>query len=182
LAQGKGAYILCMHLGNWEAMGAACSRNFGPSHVLVKAVGTSGLNRFVSEYRERNGFHWVKRQRKGDGLKAIANVLARGEIVGFVMDQARPGEPKLPFFGHLAKTNTSFAAILRRHQAPVVPSFVIREGFHKHTEYFLPPVELSFSEDAEADVLKHSALFNRIVEDCVKRCPEQYFWLHNRWK
>ncbi|MBM4252980.1 MAG: hypothetical protein FJ146_13490 [Deltaproteobacteria bacterium] len=182
LAEGKGAYILCMHLGNWEAMGAACSRHFGPSHVLVKAVGTSGLNRFVSEYRERNGFHWVKRQRKGDGLKAIANILARREVVGFVMDQARPGEPKLPFFGHPAKTNTSFAAILRRYPAPVVPSFVIREGFHRHTEYFLPPVEVSFTDDAQADVLRHSAQFNKIVEDCVRRCPEQYFWLHNRWK
>lgn len=182
LAAGRGAYILCMHLGNWEAMGAACSRNFGPSHVLVKAVGTSGLNRFVSEYRERNGFHWVKRQRKGDGLKAIANILAKREVVGFVMDQARPGEPKLPFFGHPAKTNTSFAAILRRYPAPVVPSFVIRDGFHRHTEYFLPPIELSFTDDAQADVLKHSAMFNGIVEECVRRAPEQYFWLHNRWK
>ncbi len=182
LAGGQGAYILCMHLGNWEAMGAACSRHFGPSHVLVKTVGTSGLNRFVSEYRERNGFHWVKRQRKGDGLKAIANILAKREVVGFVMDQARPGEPKLPFFGHPAKTNTSFAAILRRYPAAVVPSYVIREGFHRHTEYFLPPIELTFSDDIQADVVKHSVMFNAVVEECVRRSPEQYFWLHNRWK
>ena len=182
LAADRGAYILCMHLGNWEAMGAACTRHFGPSYVLVKKVGSSGLNRFVSEYRERNGFHYVKRQKKGDGLRAIADILERREIVGFVMDQARPGEPKLPFFGHPAKTNTIFAAILRRYPAPVVPSFVVRQRFNQHTEYFLPALQLEYSNDSAADVLRHSTQFNAIVEQCVRRCPEQYFWLHNRWK
>ena len=100
-------------MGNWEAMGAAWAL-VTPAHVLVKKVGSSSVDRFVSELRDRNGFLTVKRKKKGDGFSAIRDVLARGEIVGFVMDQARPGEPKLPFFGRPAKTNTSFAAIWRQ--------------------------------------------------------------------
>ena len=98
------------------------------------------------------------------------------------MDQARPGEPKLPFFGHPAKTNTSFAAICRRFRAPIVPSFVLRQSFNRHVQYFLPEVSLEYTGDTDADILKQSTEFNAVVETCIRRCPEQYFWLHNRWK
>ena len=98
-AKGKGVYILCQHMGSWEAMGAYMTRHYGPTHVLVKKVGGSGMSRFVEELREHNQFLSVKREKKGDGVRAIARALDAGEILGFVMDQARPGEPRLPFFG-----------------------------------------------------------------------------------
>lgn len=182
LAEGRGAYVLCFHLGNWEAMGAKFNRAIGPSYVVVKKVGSPSVDRFVSEMRARIRFLTIKREHKGDGYRQIVDVLSRGEVVGFVIDQARPGEPKLPFFGHPAKTNTSFAAIWRRHPAPIVPSYITRRGVSRHTLEILPPVELTTTDDPEADVLAHSEHFNRIVEACVRRCPEQYFWMHNRWK
>ena len=182
LQQGKGAYILCFHLGSWEAMGAKCTRSFAPAHVLVKKVGHGSVDRFVSELRAKNGFLTVKRRKKGDGFAAIRDVLAQNEIVGFVMDQARPGEPKLPFFGRPAQTNTSFAAIWRRLPAPIVPAFIHRSSLGVHTLEFLPEVTPIVTADAEGDVLRHSTEFNGIVEACVRRHPEQYFWMHNRWK
>lgn len=182
LAEGRGAYILCFHLGNWEAMGAKCTRVFTPSYVLVKKVGHGGVDKFVSEMRAHNGFLTVKRQKKGDGFSAIKEILSRGEIVGFVMDQARPGEPKLPFFGRPAKTNTSFAAIWRRQPAPIVPAWIRRKRIGEHELQFFPEVRPTVTDDAEADILRHSTEFNAIVEQHVRSCPEQYFWMHNRWK
>lgn len=182
LATGSGAYILCFHLGNWEAMGAKFTRAFKPAYVIVKRVGGASVDRFVSDMRARNQFLTIKRQQKGDGFKQIQDTLARGEIVGFVIDQARPGEPKLPFFGRPAKTNTSFAAIVQRAPAPILPAFITRQGVSRHTIEILPPVELIQTGDAKADVLAQSEQFNRIVEACVRRYPEQYFWMHNRWK
>jgi KDO2-lipid IV(A) lauroyltransferase len=182
LARGRGAYVLCFHMGNWEAMGAAVTRCITPAHVLVKKVGSSSVDRFVSELRERNGFFTVKRQKKGDGYAAIRDILARGEIVGFVMDQARPGEPKLPFFGHPAKTNTSLAAIWQRIPAPIVPGMIQRTGVSKHVIEFFPELNLATTGDLEADIKTHSTLFNEVVERCARMCPEQYFWMHNRWK
>lgn len=178
----KGVYILCFHLGNWEAMGAQCTRMLCPSYVLVKKVGTGGLDRFVTEVRDKNQFLSVKRQKKGDGFTAIKEILAAGHIVGFVMDQARPGEPKLPYFGHPAKTNTSLAAIWRKVPAPIVPAFIRRVGVSKHILEFFPEVPLSITQDAEQDVLRHSTEFNAIVESHVRKHPEEYFWMHNRWK
>lgn len=182
LAQGRGVYVLCFHLGNWEAMGGAITRNIAPAYVLVKKVGSDSVDRFVSEVRRHNGFLTIVRRKKGDGYKAIKEALARGEIIGFVMDQARPGEPKLPFFGHPAKTNTSFAAIWRRDPAPIVPGFAVRTAVGEHVVEFLPEVKPTLTDDAEADVLRHSTEFNAVVEECVRRRPDQYFWMHNRWK
>ncbi len=182
LEQGSGIYILCFHLGNWEAMGAAVTRMIAPAYVLVKKVGGTSVDRFVSELREKNGFLTVKRRKKGDGYAAIKEILGRGEIVGFVMDQARPGEPKLPFFGRPAKTNTSLAAIRQRVPGPVVPSYILRTGPSQHVVEFFPELKLEESGDAGRDVLEHSTKFNAIVEACVRKAPEQYFWMHNRWK
>lgn len=182
LAQGQGAYVLCFHLGNWEAMGSRYTRLIGPSYILVKKVGSGGVERFVNELREKNDFLWVKREKKGDGAKAIKDILGRGEVVGFVIDQSRPGEPKLPFFGHPAKTNTSLAALWHKYPAPIVPSYIIRKGASRHVLNILAPLSLVSSGDEAADILTHSTLFNSVVEECVRRHPEQYFWMHNRWK
>jgi KDO2-lipid IV(A) lauroyltransferase len=182
LSQQHGAYVICCHLGNWEAMGAKMTRAIAPSHVLVKKVGGAGLDRFVTELRRRNGFLPVIRKEKGDGLKAIVKALSRHEVVGFAMDQARPGEPKLPFFGKPAKTNTSLAAIWMRHPAPIVSAFVRRLGVGRHVVEIMPALELKVSGNAEQDILALSEQFNGVVEAMIRANPSQYFWLHNRWK
>ncbi|MEY4632578.1 MAG: hypothetical protein RIQ81_2698 [Pseudomonadota bacterium] len=183
LARGKGMYAVVSHMGNWEAFGATMTRKVAPSRVIVKRVGGASTNRFVEDTRRHNDFLTVKRVKKGDGFSAIRDALAANEIVGFVMDQARPGEPKLPFFGVPAKTNTSLAAIWQRCPAPMVPAFIHRiPGTRNMQIEFLPEIELETSDDAAADILRHSARFNAAVEAIVKRHPEQYFWLHARWK
>lgn len=183
LAKGQGVYILCMHMGSWEAMGGAITRHFAPAYVLVKKVGSPGINRFVVEQRRRNSFCFIERKKKGDGMLGIVRALKEKHMVGFVMDQARPGEPKLPFFGTPAKTNTSFAAIWRRQPAPIVMSYAIRTSVGQHVVKFLPEVQgLTVSDNLEADILKHSQYFNELLESCIRQHPEQYFWLHDRWK
>lgn len=182
LEKNQGVYVLCFHLGNWEAMGAKISRTICPAHVLVKKVGSSAVNRFVEERRSQNGFITVKRKKKGDGFRAIKDVLQSKEIVGFVMDQARPGEPRLPFFGAPAKTNTSFAAIWHRAQAPIVPSYIMRKSACVHELRFFPEIQVEMQGNTESEIHKQSTFFNSVVERYVRDCPEQYFWAHNRWK
>lgn len=183
LARGQGMYAVVSHMGNWEAFGAAMTRKVARSHVIVKRVGGESTNRFVEETRRQNDFIAVKRSRKGDGFAAIRDALSANEIVGFVMDQARPGEPKLPFFGVPAKTNTSLAAIWRRCPAPLVPAFIHRiPGTRDMQIEFMPELKLDSTDNAAADVLEHSTSFNSAIESIIRRYPEQYFWLHARWK
>jgi KDO2-lipid IV(A) lauroyltransferase len=182
LAQKSGVYVLCCHMGNWEAMGAKYTHDICPARVIVKKIGVESVNRFVEELRNKNGFMSISRRKKGDGYRQIIDTLNQNQVVGFVMDQARRNEPKLQFFGHPARTNTSFAAIWQKRQAPILPSFMIRHGFNRHTVYIWPAVELTQSDDAAQDVLRFSQQFNDVVEKIVRFCPEQYFWMHDRWK
>lgn len=182
IAKGKGVYILCMHIGSWEAMGAAMTRRIRDTRVVVKKVGGPSMNKFVCDMRKHNGFHIIERRKKGDALLGIKETLSQGNLVGFVIDQARPGEPKLPFFGVPAKTNTSFAAIWRKMKAPIVPGYCFRTAPGKYEVGFLPELELNDTGNSERDIVQHSQLFNHVVEKIIRMKPEQYFWLHDRWK
>lgn len=182
LAQGKGAYILCIHMSSWEAMGGAVTANVCPSYVIVKKVGSPGINRFIVDARRRNHFYCIERSQKGDAYRGIVSTLNRGEIVGFVMDQSRPGEKELPFFGVPTKTNSSLAAIWQRRPAPIIPSYITRTGVHQYTVTFLPEVVMHQSKSLKNDVIINSLRFNQVVEEMIISCPEQYFWLHDRWK
>lgn len=182
IARGEGVYLLLCHMGNWEAMGSFMSHRYRPAHAAMKKVGSKGVNRYVEEMRARNEMHWIKRTKKGDAMRQMREILDRGDLVGFVMDQARSGEPRLPFFNADAKTNTSLAAIWNKRSAPVVPAYFYRRAFGKHTLVIHPALTLQRSEDLAGDILHNSTLFNREVEKIVREHPEHYFWFHNRWK
>lgn len=182
LAAGKGAYILCLHMGSWEAMGGALTRLGYRSNVVVKKVGSEKVNQFVIDLREKNGFYSILKRKKGDGKKGINNALKKNELVGFVMDQARPGEPLLPFFSKPAKTNTSFAAIWKQNPAPILPIYILRQEAGRHSIKVKPILKLPVSGDEKEDIMQHSIIFNKIMENIIRDCPEQYLWMHNRWK
>lgn len=182
LAQGKGVYILCFHMGNWESMGSAITHKVRPCRVIVKKVGNDSVNSFVQEQRDRNGFGTIVKGQKGTATRHIFRTLKEGGIVGFAFDQARSNSPRLPFFSKQASTNVSLAAIWRKRPAPIIVSYAERTGFAQHKVHFLPELDLTTSEDKESDIIAHSTEFNRILEQIIRKQPEQYFWLHNRWK
>lgn len=183
LAEGKGAMFICLHIGNWEALGCSISRYVRPMHILIKKVGGRGVNRFVVNARRRSGFVDIERQSRGDGARQIIRALKAGDIVGFVMDQSRPGEPKLPFFGYPAKTNTGFATLWARcGEPPVHVCFTYRVGVRRHVAVIGSRVTLQNSGDYRGDILHNSQVMNHLLEEVIRQHPEQYFWLHNRWK
>ena len=183
LARGNGAYVLCTHTGNFEAFAMILSKKFAKVTSPVKRVGSSkGLNQFIAENRARQGMDAFVRTKKGEGFLAIRKALDEKRIVGFMMDQARPGEPRLPLFGKPAKTNTSLGAIWERCPAPVIPGYSERVGFARHVVHLLPEVHFTSTGDAAADVLSRAVACNTIVETIVRRCPDQYWWVHDRWK
>lgn len=178
----EGGYILCIHMASWEAMGGGLSKKGYPSHVVVKKVGSKKINDMITQLRFKNGFLPIERRKKGDVVRKIRETLEKKEFIGFVMDQARPGEPFLPFFGVPAKTNTSFAAIWRKHPAPIIPGYIVMDEVGHYTVYFKDIIDLEVTDDAEKDILLHSELFNKKVEEMILEKPEQYFWMHDRWK
>ena len=182
LAHGHGVFIVCTHLGNPEATGAKIGKMV-PTWIPAKKVAVAGVNRFLTEMRQKRGFFVLPREKKGDGIRAIRDALAKNQVVGIVVDQTRPGEPKLPFFGHPAKSNTSYAAIWQRvGRPPVIALSIRREAFFEHTLRFLPALELPTVGSHEEQVLAHTLAFNQTAEKIIREDPASYFWMHDRWK
>lgn len=183
LKRGQGVYILCTHTGNFEVMAASLSQSFAKMTSPVKRVGKSaGINKFISENRAKQGIEAIVSKKRGEGFLAIRRALQENRLVGFMMDQSRPGEPRIDLFGKPAKTNTSLGAIWERCPAPLIPAYAERIGFARHIVHILPEVSFPPRIDRDSDILNRARACNTIVEDIVKRCPDQYWWIHDRWK
>ncbi len=180
---GKGVYVICTHTGNFEALAMIFSKKFAKVTTPVKKVGSmAGVNRFIFESRTKQGMDAFVRSKKGEGFIAMRRALEEKRIAGFMLDQARPGEPRIPLFGKPAKTNTSLGAIWEKCPAPVVPAYCERIGFARHVVHVLPEVQFTSSGDPKADILSRALQCNTIVEEIIRRCPDQYWWVHDRWK
>lgn len=182
LEKGKGAYIIAMHMSNWEASASGVSKQIQSVNAVVKKVGSEGMNRFVTELRTKNGLNVIFRKSTGDAVRSMKRVIANGEVVAVILDQSKPGEPFLPFFGKPAKTNTSFTAIWSRIKAPVFIAYSKRESVGKHVMYVKQEITLQDTGNSQVDIPANSTLINKKIEACIRECPDQYFWLHDRWK
>ncbi len=182
LAEGKGVLLLCIHIGNWEALAGAIAQKVAPTHVVVKRVGGKFTNNLVSWIRRQLGYNAIVKGQGSNAARHIFKALQRNEIVGFVMDQYKHGAPRLPYFGMDTQTNDGLAAIWRRSGAPVLPIMIERRAPQQHVATVWPMLDLQKTSDANQDILEATARFNRTMEAMVLTCPEQYFWLHDRWK
>jgi Kdo2-lipid IVA lauroyltransferase/acyltransferase len=179
---GGGMYLLCIHSGNFEALGSFVSRKWASVTVPVKHVGHGGVDRFVHAQRLKYQIEPIRSKIKGDAFRAIIKAIDEGRPVGFVIDQSRPGQPRIPLFGKPAKTSTSTAGIWRKKPAALIPLHIKRLGFNRHEVTSLAPLKLELSNDLAADLLVHAKQMNEAVESLIRLAPDQYWWIHNRWK
>jgi KDO2-lipid IV(A) lauroyltransferase len=135
----------------------------------------------LARYLRQRGGNWmVDKQR---GLKEILRHLREKRGVLIVMDQNTATSEGLlvNFFGKPART-TPVAAILARRDIPVLPVFARRLPDGRHLVVILPPIPMEKTNDPQADIQRHLETQNRIIEAWVRSCPEQWLWLHRRWK
>jgi len=176
--QGKGVLVLGAHLGNWDLLACAAARAGLPVNVVTRELKSSRLNRFWMAQREACGVRLLPAE---GSAKAVLRALRRNEVVALVLDQHEPDGLVVPFLGRPAATSAALARLARATGAPVVPAFLLRRG-DGYRARVLDPVELRRSEDRRRDHWENTARFNRIIEQEVRARPEQWFWVHRRWK
>lgn len=178
--RGRGVLLLTGHLGAWE-LGAFAQSVYGyPLNVVIRALDNPYLNDLVNRYRALAGNRIIE---KRDFLRGILEALKNNEAVGILMDQnSSPAEGVfVDFFGVPASTSTGMAKIALRTGAAVAPAFALWEK-DKYRLRFDPPLELVSTGDAERDIAANTQLFTRVLEDYVRRYPDQWLWIHRRWK
>ncbi|WP_022668466.1 lysophospholipid acyltransferase family protein [Desulfospira joergensenii] len=180
LKKRKGALVLTCHLGNWELLCQAVSQLGLENAILYRKLDFQPLERFLLEIREQFGTRLIAL--KGASRKVDA-LLARGHIVGTLLDQNVDWHEGcfVNFFGRPACTNDGVASLILRTKAPVVPMFIVREG-QKYLIEFLPEVPLVLTNDRIKDLEINTQNYTSAIETMIRRCPAQWFWVHNRWK
>ncbi len=185
LGEGKGALILTGHFGNWEVATIAGIGNYpevrGRFHFVRRAVKPKWLDAIVTRRFERAGFGVLG---KRGTLDAMLGVLERGDMIVFPFDQhARPPDGiEVDFFDAPAWTFKSLAIIALTTGAPVVPASSWRLSDGRHVLRFeapMPPIE---SADTNEAIRQNTRAYNAALERLVLRHPEQWYWVHRRWK
>ncbi|MBI2461414.1 MAG: lysophospholipid acyltransferase family protein [Candidatus Rokubacteria bacterium] len=181
MAQERGALLLSAHFGNWELLAAAHVLTGYPLSVVIRPLDSPALEAVLARCREGVGLQLIP---KREALRGVVTALARGGMVGVLLDQNATLHEGVfvPFFGRLASTSKGLALLAQKTGAPVVPVLIRREPDGTHRVTVDPPVPLQQSGDREADVLANTAAFTRIIERHVLAHPEQWFWVHRRWK
>lgn len=180
LAQGRGMVAIASHAGNWEYTVTGYGLRYRPVAVVGREMDHPWAARLARYLRQRGGNSMVSKQQ---GMKGIMGHLRANRPVGIIIDQNTTTEGGLlvNFFGHPART-TPVAALLARRGVPVLPTLSRRLADGRHLMVILPPLPLIKTSDPQADIRRHLELQNRTIEAWVRTCPEQWLWLHRRWK
>ena len=177
LAGGKGIIVLSAHLGNWELLGRWLAAKGVPLTVVAREPEEPLFAAYVRRIREGAGFTVLN---KGESARGLLAVLRRGAAVLLMPDQ-NSGDVFVPFFGVPAGTVAGPASLALHTGAPIVPSYCVREG-DGYRMLFLPPIPANKTENKEADVARIMTEANAVLEGVVRQYPDQWLWLHNRWK
>lgn len=183
-ARGKGVLFLTAHLGGWEIGSFVHSLYGNRLRVVMRRLDNPYLDRLTRWLR---GMHGNRLIDKDDFARGVLGALRKGETVGVLMDtNMSPQEGEfVDFFSHPACTTTSVARLALKTDAAVVPAFTIWDRdlgkYRIHFEPEIPAIRTQTGDDA-ADALANTAAYTKVIERFIRQYPDQWLWVHRRWK
>jgi len=180
-SQGRGVLFLTAHFGNWE-LGSFAHGVYGyPCYFVVRGLDNILIDRLINSYRCRSGGKAID---KSEFARGVLRAFAQGHAVGVLSDQNMlPSEGVfVDFFGRKACTTTGPARVARKTGAPIVLGLVIWDKKLKKYRLRFEAVDWIKCGEAEEEILVNTANFTRRLEEYVRRHPDQWLWVHRRWK
>ncbi|MDY6906328.1 MAG: lysophospholipid acyltransferase family protein [Thermodesulfobacteriota bacterium] len=180
LAKNRGVFALTAHLGNWELLPVATMLGLKNAGFVYRPLDTKPLDMFFSEQRSRFGAAMIPSAR---AMRKILRYIKGKGTMFLLMDQNVDWYEGVfvDFFGSRACTNKGLALMALKTEAPVLPVFMIREsqGFKL---VFGREIPLIKTGDKTRDVEENTRQYNKTLEAFICRYPDQWFWVHQRWK
>jgi Kdo2-lipid IVA lauroyltransferase/acyltransferase len=181
-ARGKGVLFLTGHLGGWELSAFAHSLYGHPLRFVMRPLDNPYLDRMVRKYRTMHGNVPID---KDDPVRELLRAMKEGATVGILMDtnMMPPQGIFVDFFAIPASTASGLARIALRTDAAVLPGFTLWDpALRKYRLRFDPPVTLIRTDNLEVDIAANTQQFTKVIEEFVRRYPDQWLWVHRRWK
>lgn len=168
--------VVTGHCGNWELLGPVFRAGGIRLSAVVRALGEPGLHELLETLRRGFGTETIDRGSPG-AARRLLRALREGRALMMLIDQdTRVDGVWVPFFGRLAHTPVGAAKLALHRQARVIPALMERREDGRHVARFLPPLELS------ADPVEATAAMTAVIEAQIRRRPEQWVWMHRRWR
>ena len=180
--RGKGVLYLTGHIGAWELSSFAHALYGYPLHYMARPLDNKRLDALVNEYRCASGNNPIF---KNESARVMLRILKDSGTVGILADQnTLPAEGVfVDFFGKQACTTTGIARVALHTGAAVVPGYAYwDEAIQKYRLRFEPPVDLIDTGDTERDVFENTQRFAKVIEEIIRKHPDQWVWIHKRWK
>jgi len=176
----RGILCLSAHVGNWELIPTVLSLLEYPPAMIVRPLDCKPLDILVSKLRTWHGGSIIPKQ---SSMRKVLKSLKQGKLVGILLDQHAGGQDGkiVDYFGRPACTNKGLALLALKTEAPIVPMFLVRNDAH-YKMWCAPEVFLIRTGDKTRDVEANTQLCTKIIESVVRQYPDQWLWVHRRWK
>ncbi len=181
-AEGRGVIMPTAHIGNWEVLLSAFALQCEPIYFIARELDNPLIDKMFADTRAKFG---NRQFYKSDSAKEILKALRAGESVGVLPDLNTDLKEGVfvPFFDVPACTTSGVARMAIHTNALIFPMFAVwDESESRYVVYNGKPIEPSRSSDRDADVLETTAAFTAEIEKIIRRFPEQWLWIHKRWK
>jgi KDO2-lipid IV(A) lauroyltransferase len=179
---GNGVLVLTGHLGAWELSSFYHSLVGYPMGLVIRRLDNELVDSFVNRIRCLHGNRVIH---KDDFARGLISSMRAGETVGILMDtnMTPPQGIFVPYFGVPACTASGLAKVALKTDAAVLPGFLLwHEQRRKYVLWFGPRLPLARTGNTEEDVVRNTAAFTHAIESAVRRNPDQWLWMHRRWK
>ena len=176
---GRGGVIAAAHSDNWELLGGALSGNGYRLVGVAQEQSNRGADRFMNEYRAMMGMYVMYKY----DVRSMFKMIHDGWLIGLIMDQdAAEDGIVMPFLGRDASCAHRAATIARRSNAPIVPIFITKGPGRKHNVIIDKAVFVEKTSNKHDDIRKTTMILTKKIEDHIKKYPNEWFWMHDRWK
>lgn len=180
---GHGVLFMSLHMGNGDVGMAAMALKGWPLNSISKKFKNKGLNQFWFGVREKMGTRFIDPHGRETAFQ-ILRAAGKNEAVIFVIDQfmGRPYGILTTFFGRPTGTAYGLALFAKKTKAPVVPVYAYRDAQFKTHVVIESPIEWEENPDKDLQITEMTQKYNNWIESVVRRHPEQWMWVHRRWK
>jgi KDO2-lipid IV(A) lauroyltransferase len=180
--RGKGVLFLTAHMGAWELSSFSHALYGYPLHYMARPLDNARLDALVNRYRGLSGNVPIF---KNESARAMLKILKDAGTIGILADQNTMREEGVfvDFFGVPACTTTGIARVALHTGAAVVPGYAVwDDSLKKYRLRFEPPLDLIQTGDIDHDIVENTRQFAKVTEEIIRKYPEQWVWVHARWK
>ena len=181
LEKGQGLLLFSAHFGNWELEAAAAALLIKPAVVIYRPLDSPLLDHLVLRVRSATGNIPLAKEH---AMRPMLRALKQNGILGILIDQNVDWYEGVfvDYFGRPACTTDGLALLALHTEAPVLPGYMVRLPDGRYRLVFGPEVEVIRTGDRDADILANTQRFTKVIEQIVRRYPDQWLWVHQRWK